>query len=116
MNTAATPPAAHDPPAVLDRHTTRRARGVPTVSVLVGPTGAGGRAWRRWATAAGRRVVAAHGNRFPQAEWVRSAAERIDLPVAAVRCLARRAGRDPDEFLATWRTKTLADCERLWSA
>ena len=26
-----------------------------------------------------------------------------------------RAGRDPDEFLASWRVKTLADRERFWS-
>ena len=52
----------------------------------------------------------------PAAEWVRSVAERVDLPAAAVRCLARRAGRDPDEFLDAWRAKTPADCDRFWSA
>src|SRR5438046_1227258 len=113
MNAAATLSAVRDPSTVLDRHATRRAGGVPTVSLLVGPIGAGGRTWRRWANATGRPVVSAHGNLFPYVEWARSVAERIDLPAAAVRCLARRAGRDPDEVLAAWRTKTPADCERL---
>src|SRR5690242_16095385 len=100
MDTTLAPPLVHDLPAVLDRHSSRRAGGVPTVALLVGPIGAGGRAWRRWAKAAGRSVVPARGNLFPHAGWVGSAAERIDLPAAAVRGLARRAGRDPDEFLA----------------
>jgi hypothetical protein len=100
--------------AILDRHTTRRIAGVPTVSVLVGPIGAGGRTWRRWATATGRRIVTANQRVFPCAEWVRAAAEQLDLPAAAVSCLARRAGRNPDEFLAAWRNRTPADCERLW--
>jgi hypothetical protein len=59
--------------------------------------------------------VVANRNLFPSAEWVRSVVEQVDLPAAAVRCLAQRAGRDPDEFLAAWRTKTPADCERFWS-
>jgi hypothetical protein len=59
-------------------------------------------------------VVVASRNLFPAAQWVRSIAEQVDLPGAAVRCLARRAGRDPDEFLAAWREKTPADRERFW--
>jgi len=104
-----------DPAAILDRHSIRRTAGVPTMSLLVGPIGAGGGTWRRWATARGRRVVVADRDLFPYAEWVRSVAEQIDLPAAAVQCLARRAGRDPDEFLAAWRVMTLADCERFRS-
>ena len=42
-------------------------------------------------------------------------AEEVDLPAAAVHCLAQRAGRDPDELLAAWRAKTPADCERFWN-
>ena len=49
------------------------------------------------------------------AEWVRSVAEQIDLPAAAVHCLAQRAERDPDELLAAWRAKTPADRERFWN-
>lgn len=115
MNAAVTSFAQRDPAAVLDRHAFRRTTGVPTVSLLVGPIGAGGGTWRRWATASGRSVVVANGNLFPCVEWVRSVAEQIDLPGAAVQFLAQRAGRDPDEFLASWRVKTLADRERFWS-
>ncbi len=71
--------------------------------------------WRRWAAATGRSVVVANRNLFPHAEWVRSVAEQIDLPAAAVHCLAQRAECDPDEFLAAWRAKTPADCERFWN-
>ena len=115
MNAAVTSFAHLDPAAVLDRHAYRRTTGVPTVSLLVGPIGAGVGTWRRWATAKGRSVVVANGNLFPSVAWVRSVAEQIDLPRAAVQCLARRAERDPDEFLASWRVKTLADRERFWS-
>jgi hypothetical protein len=38
----------------------------------------------------------------------------VDVPAAAVQSLARRTDRDPDEFLAEWRDKTPADCERFW--
>ena len=115
MNKVVTSFVLGDPAAILDRHSIRRTAGVPTMSLLVGPIGAGGGTWRRWATARGRRVVVADRDLFPYAEWVRSVAEQIDLPAAAVQCLARRAERDPDEFLAAWRVKTLANCERFWS-
>src|SRR5207244_2894199 len=98
-----------------DRHTTRRTSGIPTISLLVGPIGAGGRTWRRWAARTRRRVVAAKGNHFPYVQWVGSVAEQVDLSVAAVHSLARRADRDADEFLAAWRVKTPSDRERLWN-
>jgi hypothetical protein len=115
MNSAVTSFLPCDPAAILDRHTIRRITGVPTVSLLVGPVGAGGGTWRRWAAAMGRSVVVANRNLFPYEEWVRSVAERKDVPAAAVRCLAQRAERDPDEFLASWQAKTPADRERFWS-
>jgi len=115
MNTAQTLLALGEPARVLDRHAARRNAGVPTVSVLVGPIGAGGGTWRRWASAAGRSLVVATRNLFPSAEWVRAVAEQVDLPAAAVGGLARRAGRDPDEFLAAWRAMTPADRERFRS-
>lgn len=115
MNPAVTSFVSGDPTAILNRHAVRRTAGVPTVSLLVGPIGAGGRTWRRWAAATGRSVLVANRNLFPLAEWVRSVADPLDLPAEAVRCLARRAGRDPDEFLAAWRVKTPADRERFWS-
>jgi hypothetical protein len=104
-----------DAAAILDRHAIRRTTGVPTVSPLVGPIGAGVRTWQRWAAGAGRNVVVASRNVLPYAEWVRSIAEHVDLPAAAVHCLAQRAGRDPTELLAAWQAKTPADCERFWT-
>jgi hypothetical protein len=114
MNAAVNAPVVSDPSAVLDRHATRRAGGVPTVSLLVGPTGAGGRSWRHWAATAGRPVVSANRPCFPVADWVRSAADRMDLPGAAVHALALRAGRDPAEFFAAWQAKAPGDRDRFW--
>src|SRR5260370_607684 len=115
MKTAVTSFVPGDPAAILDRHAIRRTTGVPTVSLLVGPIGAGGGTWRRWAAGTGRSVVVANRSLFPYAEWVRSVVEQIDLPAAAVHCLAQRMERDPDELLAAWRAKTPADCERFWN-
>src|SRR5258708_30231973 len=104
MNTAAvTSFVRGDPASILDRHAIRRPPGVATVSLLVGPIGAGGGTWRRWAARTGRSVVVAQRDLFPYAEWVRSVAEQIDLPAVAVHCLAQRVGRDPNELLAAWR-------------
>src|SRR5947199_10769159 len=114
MDSAVTSSVPGDLAAILDRHAIRRTTGVPTVSLLVGPIGAGAGTWRRWAAATGRSVVVARRNLFPSAEWVRLVAEQVDLPAAAVRCLAHRAERDPDEFLAAWRAKTPGDRERFW--
>jgi Protein of unknown function (DUF559) len=116
MNGAKNTGAVCDPLAILDRHACRRAAGLATVSLLVGPIGAGARAWRRWANANGHAVIAATGNGFPTVEWAHSVAERVDLPATAVRCLARRVSHDLDQFLAAWRGKTPADCERIWSS
>jgi hypothetical protein len=115
MHTATTSLALGDPARILDRHAVRRSAGVPTVSLLVGPIGAGGGTWRRWTSTTGRSIVVANRNLFPSAEWVNSVAEQVDLPAAAVQCLARRVERDPDEFLPAWRAKTPADRERFWN-
>jgi hypothetical protein len=37
----------------------------------------------------------------------------VDLPAAAVQCLARRGGRAPEPFLAAWRATTFADREQF---
>lgn len=116
MNTASTLMVRGDPAAVLDRHAVRRAAGVPTVTMLVGPVGAGARAWRHWTARTARGVVVTHRNRFPRSEWLCAVAERTDIPTAAIHCLARRANRDPDELLAAWQAKTPADRERFWNA
>ncbi len=105
---------AVDRAAVLDRHARRRTAGIPTVSLLVGPIEASVRTWRRWANFNGQRVITAKPTLFPDEEWVRSVAEEVDLPVAALHSAARRAGRDPNELLAEWRAKTPADRERFF--
>jgi hypothetical protein len=61
-------------------------------------------------------VVVARDHRLPLDAWLSSLAERQDLPRAAVQSLARRAGRDLDEFLASWQVKTVSDRERFWSS
>jgi hypothetical protein len=115
MNIPATTFLLSDAATILDRHNVRRTKGVPTVSLLIGPVGIGGKTWRRWSAGMRWSVVVANGNRFPHAEWINSIAKQMDLPVAAVRILAQRAERDPDEFLAAWQAKTPADCQRFWN-
>ena len=44
----------------LDRHQQRRASGVPTLSVLVGPPERSAALWRGWASASGRRWIRVH--------------------------------------------------------
>ena len=115
MNTAVNSLVLGNWATILDRHAIRRTTGLPTVTMLVGPIGAGGGAWRRWSGCTGRSVVFANRNQFPYAEWVRSVAEHIDLPIAAVHCLAERAERDPEELLAAWRAKTHAVFDQFWN-
>lgn len=115
MNAAVISLVRGDPAAILDRHAVRRTTGVPTVSVLVGPIGAALGVWRRWAAGTRRGVIVANRQAFPSGDWVRSIAEQVDLPAAAVRCLAERAQCDPREFLAAWPVKTAADRERFWN-
>ena len=78
MNTVVTAVECRDPAAILDRHAIRRTTSVPTLSLLVGPIGAGVGTWHRWAASGGRSVVVANGDRFPCAEWVHSVAEQIE--------------------------------------
>jgi hypothetical protein len=82
--------------------------------MLVGPIGTGGRTWRRWAALTGRSIVVATCQLFPLAEWIGSLAEAVDLPTAAIRCLAQRAGHELNELLAAWRRMTPADRECFW--
>ena len=103
--------SAEPVPAFLTRHAARWAEGRPTVSVLVGPAGAGGRAWRRWARQA---VLTLPDPADAPAAWVAESARWIDLSVAAVDALARRLDRDPVEFRTGWRAKTAADRARFW--
>jgi hypothetical protein len=102
------------PVAILDRHALRRASGVPTVSLLVGPIGVGGRLWRRWASAYGRNVVTTETRSFPYEEWIRCVAAQIDLPASAITRLAARADRPVEELQGVWSTITPADRVHFW--
>ncbi len=108
------PLVSGDPERILDRHAIRRSAGVSTVSLLVGPIGAGSSAWRHWAATTGHDMVIARRDQFPIAEWIRSVTEKVDVPVAVVQNLGRRASHEPNAFLAAWRDKSPADRERFW--
>jgi len=115
MNPATISFLTGNPAAILDRHAIRRTTGIPTVSLLVGPMGAAVRTFRRWVAGTGKSVIVANRDLFPEGPWIRCVAEQIDLPTAAVQCLAQRAARDPEEFLAEWRIKSNAEWERFWN-
>ena len=116
MNTAVTSFVRGDPAAILDRHAIRRTTGVPTVSLLVGPIGAG---------VADMASLGSRHRTKPLLSQIGTCshmpngfAPSPNKPICRPRrssCLAQRADRDPNEFLAAWRAKTPADCERFWN-
>ena len=106
--------AADTVPALLARHVARRVGGLPTVSVLLGPVGAGGATWRRWADGAGYPVVTVHAPANAPAVWAAELSRRADLPAIAVESVADQLGRDRAGFRAEWRGKTAADVARFW--
>src|SRR5688572_27455800 len=88
----------HPPlPALLDWQQARRAQGVPTVSVLVGPPGLGVRAWRAWAANRGTPVAHAQWRSLPDlvAIWVHRAFEGTDAVAAAIAWVAAATHTDP---------------------
>ena len=116
MNTAVTSFMLGDPAAILDRHAIRRTTGVPTVSLLVGPIGAGVGTWRRWAAGRDGASLSQTGtcSRMPNG-FAPSPNESICRPRRSI-AWPERAERDPNELLAAWRAKTPADCERFWNS
>lgn len=101
---------------LLDRHASRRAAGVPTVSVLIGPIAATSRLWRRWAGSSGLPTLSLHAPKDAFFQWTAELARHTDLCAAAVAALADKLGRNRDEFQCEWRAKTLADAGRFWEA
>jgi hypothetical protein len=95
MNTASISMARGDSAAVLDRHAVRRSTGLPTVSLLVGPLGAGSALWRRWAASAGRGVVGGRRNLFPCTEWVSAVAAQAGAQGSTIAAVTA-AGTDAD--------------------
>ncbi|QDU24246.1 endonuclease domain-containing protein [Urbifossiella limnaea] len=92
----------------LDRLQTRRAQGVPTVTILAGPIGVGIQAWRGWAATRGRTVRPA-SDADPTAlvaGWAEDAFA-AGLVDDATAWLAAVAGADADRM-------TRHDLDRLW--
>ncbi|MEO6808796.1 MAG: DUF559 domain-containing protein [Isosphaeraceae bacterium] len=95
--------AGPGPAGSLDRHQQRRAAGLPTVSVLVGPIGLAVETARRWAEAQGRSVVLVDDPK-PGAlveAWVDRLTIERDLVLDAATWLARRLDRPAGEFAAS---------------
>ena len=80
-----------EPIAALDRHDERRRSGVPTVSVLVGPTVSTMRVVSQWAAAVRRSTVFIRSEerdlRSVVVPWMNEVAKDHDLGAAAVRWL-----------------------------
>lgn len=93
----------------------RRAEGIPTISVLVGPPGATRGVWSEWAKRIGVQTLTTRGP-FPLADWFRKTAENVSIPDTAVRSLRGRCEHSPDRLLTEWGTKTQADRERFWDS
>jgi hypothetical protein len=96
--------------AALDRHDQRRRSGVPTVSVLVGPTASTIRMVRQWADAVSRSAVLVRpGERDSESVvvlWMNKLAENHDLGAAAIRWLARRMDRAAESLERSLRLMT----------
>jgi very-short-patch-repair endonuclease len=87
----------------LDRQERSRAIGVPTVSVLVGPTGLAARAARRWAETSSRPLVSVHSTRLDEVAsvWIERLCRERDLVRDAAGWLSARLERDSE---AVWRS------------
>lgn len=95
----------------LQRHQSRRASGVPTVTALTGAVGLGVRAWRAWAGANGRPCApAAEAPERALVAWVEAAFGAADPVTAAVGWVASACGRAPDGLTRLTRY----DLEALW--
>ncbi len=103
---------------VLNRHATRRAGGLPSVSVLVGPCGSALAAFRAWATEHG------HPVRFGSVEsaaevadlFARAAVAARDLVADAHAYLASHTGRSVAELRAALAGMTRHDLDLFFAA
>ena len=102
--------SGHKITAALDRHDQRRRRGVPTVSVLVGPTVSTIQMVRQWADEVGRSTVFVRpGECDPKSvvvPWVNELEKASDLEAAAVCWLARRLDRSAGSLERSLRLMT----------
>jgi Protein of unknown function (DUF559) len=96
--------------AALDRHDQRRRCGVPTISVLVGPTASAMQLVRQWAGKVSRSAVLVRplerDPEFVVVPWVDAVAKDHDLRAAAVQWLARRLDRVADSLERSLRLMT----------
>jgi uncharacterized protein DUF559 len=96
--------------AALNRHDERRRCGVPTVSVLVGPTTSTMQMAQQWADAVSRSIVFVRPpGRDPESvviPWVNKLAKDHDLRAAAVRWLAVRLDRTTGSLERSLRLMT----------
>jgi hypothetical protein len=112
------PTSADDrpPPDLLDRHQRRREQGIPTISVLCGPTGLGVRRWRAWASGRGVAVVTPRQADLPEicSAWVQVLASTRDLGIDALDWLAAHTGRSPAHLRARLAAMTAHDLDSFW--
>ena len=94
----------------LDRHEQRRRSGVPTVSVISGPSGISSQALEQWAHGHGRSLTWFNGN-CPSPEdvahgWVERFVAQHDLADEARQWLARRTDGSAEEITRSLRLMT----------
>jgi hypothetical protein len=106
----------------LDRHEQRRRSGVPTVSVLVGPSGAAVQAVVTWCESLGRPLVLLRAEAFGLGmeslvvPWVERLALGHDLVDAAVAWLARRLDRPAGALGRSLRGMSRYEVDRFCDA
>jgi hypothetical protein len=111
-----TPVDDRQPPDLLDRHQRRREQGIPTISVLCGPTGLGVRRWRAWASGRGLPIVTPRRADLPEtcSAWVQTLASTRDLSSDGLDWLAARTGGDPAHLRARLAAMTPHDFASFW--
>jgi very-short-patch-repair endonuclease len=102
----------------LDRHERSRAIGVPTVSVLVGPTGLSTRAARQWAETRNRPLVSVHSTNVDEVAsvWVEHLCQQRDLVHDAADWLSARLERDSESVWRSLERKTPFELEAFLDA
>ena len=91
--------------ALLDWQHSRRAQGLPTITVFVGPETLGVREWRTWNSQHQRRIAV--GSRLELA--VREGFDSLDLTAMAASWLADKIGSQPVP-----ESMTIYDLDQLW--
>lgn len=111
-------PSADAVALLLARHAVRRSAAVPTVSVLIGPVGAGNRAWRAWAAGSGIAVVT--GNTTNENGItnlvIQAVGQERNLLDDACAFLAEHTGRSSGEIRASLAAMTQRDIDDFFTA